>query len=268
METIAVLGTGRMGTPICRRLLSAGHQVAVWNRTASRSERLVRAGARRADSPAAAVADADTVITVLSDAVAVDTVLFGPAGAASALRPGTCLVQMSTIGPEAVAELARRLPAEVHLIDAPVVGSVDAAQAGRLTVLAAGDPAAVDRAAPVLQALGTVRRCGALGAGSALKLVLNTALVTAMAALRDTVAVADAVGVDRSVALAALGTGPLGGAAKRATATGAWFPIALASKDITLALRHLGDRPAPVARAAARVLSAAPDQNADLSVLV
>lgn len=268
MTTIAVLGMGRMGTPIARRLLAAGHQVTVWNRTESRTSQAIRAGARAAASPAEAVAGAQVVITMLSDAHALDSVLFGPAAASPAMRPDTCLVQMSTIGPEATRDLARRMPGDVLLVDAPVSGSVGAAETGRLTVLAAGGSAAIERAVPILTVLGTVRRCGDVGGGSALKLVLNTALVTAMAALADTLAVADAVQVDRTDALGALATGPLGAAVARATATGTAFPIALARKDIEFALSHLGDRCAPVALGAAQALRRTPDQSADIATIV
>jgi 3-hydroxyisobutyrate dehydrogenase len=257
-----------MGASIARRLLAAGHRLTVWNRTASRTSPLVSAGARAAGSPAEAVRDVEIVITMLTDAAAVDAVLFGTDGAAPALRPGTCLVEMSTIGPKAIRDLARRLPDRVDLVDAPVGGSVDAAQAGTLAVLAGGEDHAVDRVTPILEALGTVRRCGGTGSGAALKLVLNTALVTAVASLADTLKVADALGVDRDTALEAVAAGPLGGAVKRGTATGASFSIALASKDMNLALDELGGAHAPIADAAAQLLRAAPDPNADIAELV
>jgi 3-hydroxyisobutyrate dehydrogenase len=208
------------------------------------------------------------VIVMVTDAAAVDAVLFGPGGAAAALRPGACVVQMSTIAPGEVRGLARRLPEGVDLLDAPVAGSVAAAEAGGLTLLVGGDDAATRRAAPVLEVLGTVRRCGGVGSGAALKLVFNTALVTGVAALADTLAVAEAVGVGRAAALDALRPSALGGAVTRATATGASFSLALAGKDIDLALGELGATPAPVARAAAQALRALPDQAADISALI
>lgn len=254
-----------MGTPIARRLASAQYQVTAWNRTASRSAPLAAAGVKVATSPAAAVTGADVLITMLTDAVAVTEVV---AAAAGSLRPGTCLVEMSTIGPAAVRDLAGRLPAGVDLVDAPVAGSVTAAAGGTLTILAGGEPAALDRVGPVLAELGTVRRCGGPGSGAALKLVLNTALLTAMTALADTLVVADAVGVPRDTALDALGGGALGGAVTRATAAGGAFAISLAAKDLDLALGEAGDAPVPVARAAARALRAAPEPAADITDLI
>jgi len=271
MTTIACLGLGGMGAPMAGRLLAAGHQVHVWDRTPDRAAALVTAGARAAPTPVRAARGAAVVITMLTDAGAVAGVPFGPDGAAAALAPGTCLVQMSTIGPDEVRGLARRLPGAV-LVDAPVAGSVAEAAAGELVILAGGTAEAIGQSGPVLAALGTVRRCGGLGAGAALKLVLNTALVTSVAALADALAVAAAAGVDRAAALDALAAGPLGGAVGRATATGASFPVALARKDLDLARRQLDGTAAPLAapvvQAAALALADVPDQSADLAVLV
>jgi 3-hydroxyisobutyrate dehydrogenase-like beta-hydroxyacid dehydrogenase len=252
MATIAVLGTGRMGAAIARRLLDTGHRVTVWNRTAGKTAPLVAAGARAAPTPA--VPDAEVVITMLTDAAAVRAVV-----AAADLRPGSVLVEMSTIGPAAVRDL--RVPAGVALVDAPVLGSVAAAESGRLTVLAGGD---VGRALPVLESLGSVRHCGDLGGGAALKLVANTALVTGLAALADTMTVARAVGAEVEAALSVIAKGALGGAVTRATAAGAAFPVALAAKDLDLVLGLVSP---PVVRAAAAVLREAPDQSADLGTI-
>ncbi|MEU2611831.1 NAD(P)-dependent oxidoreductase [Micromonospora sp. NPDC007271] len=264
MTVIALLGTGTMGTAIGRRLLATGRRLTVWNRSPARTGPLVTAGARAAATPVEAARDADVVISMLTDATAVREVLLK---VAAVVRPGTHLVEMSTIGPRAVAELAEHLPAGVPLVDAPVAGSAGAAEAGRLVVLAGGAEAAVDRVAPVLELLGTVRRCGGPGSGAALKLVLNTALVTAVTATADALAVAAAVGVDRRTAVEALATGPLGGAVARATATDAAFAVTLAAKDARLALDALGGEPAPVLQAAASVLANAPHPDGDIAIL-
>jgi len=267
MTVIAVLGTGQMGAAMVRRLLASGHRVRVWNRTVPRTAALLKLGADVAASAAEAVGDADVVITMLTDTAAIDAVLFDTGAAARALRPGTCVVQMSTIGPTEVRELAKRLPAGVDLVDAPVGGSIDAAEAGRLIVLAGGEDSALRRVAPVLEVFGTVRRCGSVGGGAALKLILNTALVTSVAALADTMTLAALLGVKRDTAMEALAVGPLGGAVTRATSTSASFSIALAGKDLALALRELGEVPAPVAHAAAHALGAAPDSSADVATI-
>jgi 3-hydroxyisobutyrate dehydrogenase-like beta-hydroxyacid dehydrogenase len=283
MTRIAILGTGHMGAPIARRLLALGHPVTVWNRTAARVAPLAEAGARVAATPAEAVDGAEVVILMLSDGPAVEAALFGaiegrtdsPAagasgangsGAVGRLDAGACVVQMSTIGPDEARAVAARLPVGVAFVDAPVGGSVAAAGSGGLTIFAGGDDAAIARAEPVLRELGTLRRCGAVGTGSALKLVVNTAMIGALAVLRDTLRVADAAGIDRDVALAVLATGPLAGAISRAGATGVSFAIALAAKDVRLSIRGVDD--VPVAAAALHVLDAAPDQQADVAALI
>ncbi|KUL33001.1 NAD(P)-dependent oxidoreductase [Actinoplanes awajinensis] len=266
MTAITVLGTGRMGTALAIRLYESGHQVTIWNRDQSRTTAAAATGAKVATTPAEAVAAADLVITMLTDARAVEAVLFGTNAAVAALRPGTVLVQMSTIGPVETTGVADRLPDGVHFVDAPVGGSVDAAAAGTLVILAGGTSEALQRAEPVLHHLGTVRRCGAAGAASSVKLMLNTAMLTALGALHDTLLTAEGLGINRAVAAELLTAGPLGGALRRATSTTADFPVALAVKD--LHLTH--DEPAgrPVVAATLRLLEALPDHTADLATLI
>ncbi|MFI7129950.1 Rid family hydrolase [Nonomuraea sp. NPDC050153] len=139
---IAFLGQGRMGVPMARRLTRAGHKVTTWRRGSG-------------VSAAEAVDGADLVVTMLSDPAAVREVL---TAALPGLRPGTTVVEMSTIGPEAVRELRALLPAEVGLVDAPVLGSVGPAADGTLTVLAGGD---VSGCREVLSVFGSVRELGA-----------------------------------------------------------------------------------------------------------
>jgi 3-hydroxyisobutyrate dehydrogenase-like beta-hydroxyacid dehydrogenase len=238
MDGVAVLGLGHMGTEMARRLVETGHRVTVWNRTDGRAAAVP--GATAAASPAEAVDAAAVVITMLTDGPAVESVLFGESGAAAALRAGATVVEMSTIGPDALRAITGRLPDGVAMVDAPVAGSTKAAATGTLTILAGGTDEAVTRVEPVLAALGTVRRTGGPGSGAALKLVLNTALVTALTSLADVLAVADAVGVDRASALESLAAGPLGIAVQRATAGTGHFAIRLATKDLDLALAAAG----------------------------
>jgi 3-hydroxyisobutyrate dehydrogenase len=266
MTSIAILGTGHMGTPIARRLLAAGHDVTVWNRTPARAAPLAVLGAWIAATPAEAADGAEVVIVMVTDGPAVHSVLFGERGAAEALKPGTCVVQMSTIGPDEVRALADRLPSAVHVVDAPVAGSVGAVEAGTLTIFAGADDAALAAAEPVLSVLGAVRRCGAIGAGAAVKLVANIGMVSALVALRDALTVATAVGVERKVALDVLSGGPLAIAVQRIGGTGSAFAISLAAKDARLALRGVDG--AEVAYAAAQVLQAAAHQEADVASLI
>ncbi|MGV9779006.1 NAD(P)-binding domain-containing protein [Streptosporangium sp. NPDC003464] len=230
---ISFLGLGHMGAPMARRLVAAGHKVTVWNRTPRAVE-----GAFGAASPAEAVAEAELVITMLSDPAAVRRVL---ADAAPGLRSGALVVEMSTIGPEAVAELRDRLPSQVGLVDAPVLGSVQPAREGALTVLAGGLPEDLARCREVLEVFGRVREAGGPGAGAALKLAVMSALVPAQVLLAETVAYGEATGVNTAALLDVLGETPLGTLVERlrpAVENGpseTRYALGLAAKDLALA---------------------------------
>ena len=179
---VAILGTGKMGGAMARRLKSQGHELTLWNRTRERAEAL-GAGAVAA-TPAEAAKQAEIVISSLTDPDAVRKTYFGEGGAAKAAQ-GQVFVEMSTAGPEVAKEVAAAIESVgAQFVEAPVIGSIAAVEAGTLVVLAAGNAAAIERARPVLQALGEVRRLGALGSAASLKLVANSMLagVTALAA--------------------------------------------------------------------------------------
>ena len=228
-----------MGVPMAGRLLAAGHDLTVWNRTPAAATPLAEAGATVGGTPAEAVAGRHLVITMLTDGNAVEEVLFGPDGAASALEPGGVVVDMSTIGPDSARRIRDRLPEDVGFVDAPVSGSVPQAEAGELLILAGGTEADVARCAGALEALGRVRHTGPPGSGAALKLVVNAVLVANVAVLGEALAVADRLGVDTDLALETLtALSPL---AARLKDTGGppRFTLALASKDLRLALDAL-----------------------------
>ena len=232
MTAIAFLGLGRMGTLMARRVLAAGHDLTVWNRTAERAQPLVAAGARAAPTPAEAAREAEIVITMLADPAAEEAVVLGPGGVAEAIRPTACLVEMSTVGPKTALAVREGLPAGTAFVDAPVMGSVGAAESGNLIVLAGGD---VDRVDSVLAIFGTVVRCGAAGSGAARKLVLIGAAMAGVTLVGEALALAEALGVPRDAALEGLAAGPLAGSLNRVQSTNSDFTIALAAKDLTLA---------------------------------
>jgi 3-hydroxyisobutyrate dehydrogenase len=257
MTDVAFLGLGAMGAPMARRLLAAGHHVTVWNRTPARAEALRAEGADLAADPAAAVAGAEFVVTMLSDAEAVESVV---AAFAPALAPDAVVLEMSTIGPDAERRVRALVPDSVAVVDAPVMGSVDRAAAGSLTILAGGP---VDRARPVLAELGDVVECGEFGAGAARKLVLITAIIAGVTVVGEALALADRLGVpDASTILAASPLGPLVG---RAFATGVDFSVEMAAKDLALGT-ELADL--PVLAAARERLLAVEDQDSDLGAVV
>jgi 3-hydroxyisobutyrate dehydrogenase-like beta-hydroxyacid dehydrogenase len=232
MTSVAFLGLGRMGSLMAGRVLAAGHDLTVWNRTAGRTQPLVADGARAAARPAEAAAAAEIVITMLADPAALSSVLGGPDGVAAGIRPGACLVEMSTVGPAAALAARSLLPAGVGFVDAPVMGSVGPAASGNLVVLAGGD---VDRAEKILSVFGRVVRCGPAGSGAARKVVLISAALAGVTLVGEVLALADALGVPRDAALDGLAAGPLAGAVDRVRSTGSDFAVALAAKDLGLA---------------------------------
>jgi len=167
---VAILGTGKMGAAMAKRLAGQGHQLKLWNRTRSRAE-AVGAG-EVVSTPAEAVRAAEVVISILTDAAAVRTTYLGAGGAREAARDQV-FVEMSTAGAEVSQEIAAVLPAYV---EAPLFGSVGALANGTAVILAAGDQRAIERARPVLADLGEVRIIGQLGTAAALKLIGNTML--------------------------------------------------------------------------------------------
>ena len=179
---VAILGTGKMGGAMARRLDSAGHELVLWNRTRERAEQLGIGTV--VSTPAEAAKDAEIVISMLTDADAVRAAYFGDAGAVKSAQRQV-FVEMSTAGPDVGQVVAPAIEgAGAQFVEAPVMGSVGAVESGTLVVLAAGPKGAIDRALPVLEALGQVRRVGDRGTAARLKLVANsmTAGVSALAA--------------------------------------------------------------------------------------
>ena len=208
MSKISFLGLGQMGTPMARRLLLAGHDLTVWNRTAARVTPLVLEGAKA--SAAEAATGADFAITMLATSQAVEQVLFGPDGLAAALVPGQILIEMSTIGPRAFGSIASRLPEGVAAVDAPVLGSIPQASEEKLSVFVGATGTEFERVRPVLASLGEVRHVGEPGAGAALKLVVNLTLGAAMVAFGEAMALAKALRLDRAIVLDVLTGSPIG----------------------------------------------------------
>ncbi|WP_371652567.1 MULTISPECIES: NAD(P)-dependent oxidoreductase [unclassified Streptomyces] len=259
VQRVAFLGLGNMGAPMARRLLAAGHGLTVWNRTASKAEALVAEGAVAAATPAEAVREADVVITMLADPAAALAVADA---VVPALRAGTTWIDTSTVGPDTVRELASRLPDGVAFIDAPVMGSVDRAATGELLILAGGETASVDG---LLAELGSVTRCGEVGTGAALKLVLISAVIGGVALVAESLRLATALGLPASLTRSALAASPMGPLVGRAFATEAHFPVELAAKDVALATGVGG---LPVLEAVREVLVGRGDlAGADLSSL-
>jgi 3-hydroxyisobutyrate dehydrogenase-like beta-hydroxyacid dehydrogenase len=240
MAKLAFLGLGLMGAPMAARLLEAGHEVTVWNRTAQRAGPLVTQGASQAPTPARAVAGAEVVITMLADPRALEAVVFGDDGLATALAPGQLYVDMSTVGLDAFRSVAGRLPQGVTMVDAPVRGSIPQATSGQLAIFVGASQADFEAVAPVLAPMGSVHRVGGPGAGAAAKLVVNSTLGATIAALGEALALGEAFGLDRVALLDVLADSAIGATvkAKRANVESgdypATFKLSLALKDMRL----------------------------------
>jgi 3-hydroxyisobutyrate dehydrogenase len=211
-NTIALLGTGRMGAPIARNLLSAQYPVRVWNRTEAKARPLAAAGASVALTPAAAADGADVLVTMLADGAATERAVAGTSGALETLAPGATWVQMGTIGLDWTRRLAARAQEhEIAFVDAPVSGSDGPARDGTLVILASGDQASRDRLYPIFDVIG--RRTwwlGPAGHGSALKLVLNGWLASITEAAAEGVALSEALDLDPRLFADVLADLPLG----------------------------------------------------------
>jgi 3-hydroxyisobutyrate dehydrogenase len=238
---VAFLGTGIMGAPMARNIHAAGHEVSAWNRSREKAEPLARDGVTVAASVAEAVAGADVVVTMLADAQAVEAVVEEALGALD----GAVLVQMSTIGLAATDRLAERAAAAgVAFVDAPVSGTKQPAEQGKLVVLASGPEAVRESVDPVFDAVGAKTVwLGVAGSAQRLKLVLNTWLLGLTEALAEAIALAEALGVDPRTFLETIDGAPVG--APYAQIKGPMmidgefppaFPLGLAAKDAGLAL--------------------------------
>jgi len=247
MSKIAFLGLGMMGSQMARRLIDAGHDVTVWNRTAERAEPLALLGAEVATTPAAAVDGAEFVVTMLARPDAVDAVLFGVDGVATAPAPGLVWIDMSTIGPDEFRGFAARLPEGVTPVDAPVRGSVPEATSGRLQIYVGASDDDFRLVQPLLSSLGQPRHVGPSGAGAATKMVVNVALVASMVILGEATVLADVLGLDRSTTLDVLADSPIGptvrakGANLEASEYPPSFKLLLATKDMMLVDRAIRD---------------------------
>src|SRR4029077_10925606 len=170
-KVIGFLGPGVMGGPMARNLIAAGYEVLAWNRSPEPLAELVAAGARGGDGPAAVAAEAEVVISIVSDDAALREVLGGPVGAIAAARPGSLVIDMSTVSPALARELAAEAEArDVAFLDAPVSGGAGGARDGTLSIMVGGEAADVERARPVFEVLGSrVTHVGAAGAGQVAK---------------------------------------------------------------------------------------------------
>ena len=254
-ERIGFIGLGTMGRGMAYNLLRAGFALTVWNRTASRMDDLVAAGATAAASPAEVAANSDIIITCVSDTPDVLAVTLGEGGVIHGARPGALVIDMSTISPQAAREMAAALAERgaAH-VDAPVSGGSEGAAKGTLSIMVGGAAADVERAMPAFQAMGkAITHVGDHGAGQTVKLVNQILVVGTMLAVGEALVFAQASGVDLEKTLAAVIPGAAGSwmlsnrgpqVIKRDWRPG--FTIDLQQKDLRLVLEAADQVGAPV----------------------
>jgi len=195
---VAFLGMGIMGRPMAANLVKAGHEVAVWNRTAGRDKDKDVEGARPASSPADAAQGAEVVWMCVSDTKAVESLLFAADGVEGALAEGMIVADSSTISPSATVRFAERVKARgAAYVDAPITGSKIAAEAGSLIFMAGGDEAVLARLDPLFKAMGKqVFHMGETGKGQATKLVMNLQIALIFEGFAEALTLGTKLGVD------------------------------------------------------------------------
>lgn len=209
MNAIGFIGLGTMGHPMAANLIRAGYAVTVWNRTPGRGRDLLERGAVWAESPLEAARAADVVITMVSDDAAIEQVYYGGNGVMNGLKPGTIVIDSSTISPETVRRLAADAAARsCDFLDAPVTGSKPAAEDGTIVFMVGGSREALDRVRPVLLAMGRdVIHMGRSGSGAAAKLANNMIGAANLAAFAEGMALAAAAGIDARKFMAVVRSG-------------------------------------------------------------
>lgn len=272
--TVGLIGLGLMGKPMGKNLLKAGFPLVVWNRSAARADELVSEGAKRCANPREVAAQADVLITIVSDPPAVEEVLWGADGALGGLRRGSVLIDSSTISPE----LARRAAVAcgecgVDFLDAPVTGGTWGAEKGELIFMVGGKAEVLERVKPVLEAVGKkFFLLGPNGAGQTVKLAMNLILALQVEALAEAVALVTAAGVpgERLVevmqsSMARSGVLDVKAPLILKNEYPASFPLRLMHKDVRLALELAKQKgiTLPAGAAAYATFSAVKDASKD-----
>jgi 3-hydroxyisobutyrate dehydrogenase-like beta-hydroxyacid dehydrogenase len=204
VRKVAFLGLGIMGRPMAGHLASAGFDLTVWNRTASRAEEFAAEhSVQAAATPADAAAGADAAITMVPDTPEVEAVLLGKDGVAEGLGAGTLAIDMSTIAPTASRSIAERLAErDIAFLDAPVTGSRPKAEDGTLTIMVGGPEEEFARARPLYEAMGEkIVHVGPHGHGELAKVINNTLAAINAAALGEALTMARAAGLDTDALL-------------------------------------------------------------------
>ena len=195
---IGIAGTGRMGSAIATRLIGLGHKLTVWNRTPEKTKAAVDAGATPAATPAELATAVDVIITILTNAAAIDAVYYAGDGLLAGEVKGKLFIEMSTVRPETERALGEWVAKKhAQLVECPVGGTVGPAEEGKLFGLVGADVLALDRAKPLLEQMcRRIEHVGPVGAGAAMKLAINLPLIVFWQAFGEAVALTKPLGID------------------------------------------------------------------------
>ena len=267
MANLGFIGLGAMGSRIAERLLRGGHSMTVFDRNAKRAEALAAKGAAVAATPAEVAARSEIVLSCVTDDAAVEAVFLGRGGALERVLPGALVVDLSTVSPVTSRLLADAARGKgVAFVDAAMSGSTPQAEQGALVVFAGGEPAAMERARPILDTVAkTVVHMGPAGAGTTMKLVVNTLLGAGVQILAEALALGEKAGIGRERHAEVLDETVVISPAQRAKLANAvanefpsTFPVRLMYKDFILILAHAAALavPMPTTAVAAQLCAA------------
>ena len=210
--SVGFIGLGIMGLPMAGHILKAGYPVTVYNRTRSKTQSLEAEGAAVAASPREVAANSRMIITMVSDSPDVQEVVAGPEGVLDGIRPGSVVMDMSTISPQVERDLDRQLQEKgCALVDAPVSGGDVGAQNATLAIMAGGDREAFDRAVPIFETMGkTITYCGPVGSGQLTKLCNQILVAVTLMGVSEALIFAGKNGLDQRVMIEAVKGGAAG----------------------------------------------------------
>lgn len=252
MTNLGFVGLGLMGSRIVKRLLGAGYTVTGYNRTRSKVEGLIQAGMQWADTPREVSEAADITFSMVSDTAALSAVANGSDGVLAGLSAGKIYVDMSTVSPRLIRDLAERVAARgAQMLEAPVSGSIPAVEAGTLIIFVGGEASALEKVRPILESLGQkIIHVGTNGQAASMKIAINLNLAAQLLALFEGVLLAERSGIPRAAALESLLNSVVASPAMKYRAPfilkmpdEVWFNVAMMQKDLQLALelgRELG----------------------------
>lgn len=250
MANLGYIGLGVMGGRMAKRLLEAGHQVTGYNRTKSKADWLIEAGMHWADTPGEVVEAADVIFSMVTNTKAVLAVTGGPDGVLASLKPGKIYVDMSTVSPAVSRELASQVAEKgAHMLDAPVSGSVETLEMGKLSLMVAGDEAIFERIKPILLDIGPkATYVGQNGLAVTMKIATNLSLAVQMLAFCEGVLLAEKSGIKRETAVEVLVNSVIAspmvkyrGPFVLGMPDEAWFNVNMMQKDLNLA-QELGQQ--------------------------